>query len=347
MGRPASPPLVGYLLHAPLAPGERARLADALARHTPALEPDPPEGCWLDLRGGRLAETSAAILATAQEWGCRDARLGVAPTPGVARLAARLGSAPLAILTPEGVPGFLRPLPVEAVGLADDTADRLRLVGLHTLGAIAALPRGSLGDYLGPEGVALDLLARGADDRPLVPRRPPLVLRARRDLDWPLIDAQGLAALVARLAAPHLDALARQGLGVTRATLRLRVGAGGARLVARLPQPTTLVAPLVAALLTDAERVLARVAAGDDGGATGITAVALTLTAPRPLPVRQASFFDVPQGQRGKLLRGVAEARRRSDGSLGYLRPADLAHPLPERRYALDAASLGGAGEAS
>lgn len=343
MVRPASRPVIGYLLHGPLLPDLRTALADALDRHARALEPDPQGGYWLDLRGGRLAETCAALLATAEEWGCREARLGVAPTPGVARLAARLGTAPLTLLAPEGVPAFLAPLPVEAMELAEESADRLRLIGLGTLGALAALPVGSLGDYLGPEGVALELLARGADDRPLVPRRQPLKLQARRDLDWPLTDRAALAALVGRLAAPLLAQLAQQGLGVTLATLRLRIGANNARLLARLPQPTTGVGPLAEALLSDVERVIARSAAGEgDEGGTGITAVLLTLTAPRPLPVRQRSFFDVPQGQSGRLALGIAEVRRRSDAALGYLRPVDPEHPLPERRYTLVATDAAG-----
>lgn len=343
MVRPASRPVVGYLLPGTLASDLRTTLADALDRHVRTLEPDPPAGYWLDLRGGRLAETCATLLATAEEWGCREARLGVAPTPGAARLAARLGAAPLTILAPEDVPAFLAPLPVEALGLAEEITDQLRLVGLGTLGAVAALPAGHLGDYLGPEGVALELLARGADDRPLVPRRQPLKLRVGRDLDWPLTDRAALAALVGRLAAPPLAQLAQQGLGVTLATLRLRIGASNARLLARFPQPTTGVAPLVEALLTDAGRVIpcGTESEGDEGG-TGITAVLLTLTAPRPLIVRQRSFFDVPQGQRGRLALGVAEIRRRSDATIGYLRPVNPAHPLPDQQYTLAAIDLAG-----
>ena len=355
MARASSPPVVGYLLHGPLPPPDLDALHDALGRHSPTLEPDLPAGCWLDLRGGQrgvsAAEAGAAILATAGDWGCPGPRLGVAPTPGVARLAALHGPAPLLVLDPGEITSFLAPLPVESMGLSEDLADRLRLVGLGTLGAIAALPRGALGDYLGPEGLALDLLARGADDRPLVPRRPPLKLTARRELDWPLADRAALAALVTRLAAPLVAQLARQGLGATRATLRLRVGERGIRAVVRLPQPLARTAPLVAAVLAEAERALDRAAVdtGDtaDSRAAGITAVALTLTAPRALPARQASFFDVPQGQRGWLALGVAEARLRSDGQLGYLRPVDPANKLLALRHALDAQRPVGEREAS
>jgi protein ImuB len=346
MARSTMPPAVGYLLHGPLPAPDRAALHDALGAHSPTLEPDPPEGCWLDLRGGRRgpdpATTVVAALATAVAWGVADARLGLAPTPGVARLAAHHGTGPLTLLDVETVPAFLAPLPLAAVGLDDDAATRLALVGLRTLGDVAALARGALGDYLGPLGPALEAVARGEDARPLVPARAPLVLTARRDLDWALDDRAALAALLGRLLDPLLASLHQRGLGATRVAARLTDAAGGATTTTvRLRAPTTardaVLAPLLAALPVPEGREQAGDgadgAAGDRPGG-GVTAILLALTAPRPLASVQASFFDVPQGRRGLLAEGVAEGQRRGAGRLGYLAPVDLAHPRPERRYA-------------
>ena len=72
----------------------------------------------------------------------------------------------------------------------------------------------------------------------------------------------------------------------------------------------------------------------------------MTLSAPRPVLGRQASFFDVPQGRVGARQRGQAEARRRSGAAMGHLRLVDPAHPFPERRYALEPAEVPG-GEAA
>jgi len=143
-----------------------------------------------------VAQRAVAVLTTAHEWGHAASRLGVAPTPGVARLAAQRGSRELTLLIEDGTAtAFLRPLGLGAVGLDAATADRLALVGLRTLGDVAALPRGALGDHLGPGGPALEALARGEDDRPLVPTHPPLVLTARRELDWALDDRAQLTRL--------------------------------------------------------------------------------------------------------------------------------------------------------
>ena len=307
-------------------------LLDALGAHSPAIEPDPPAGCWLDLRTGKRgpapATLGAALLATADDWGYAEARLGLAPTPGVARLAAWHGASNPTNLTPPDVAAFLAPLPIGATGLPPDPGDRLALVGLRTLGDLAALPRGALGDYLGTAGPALEALARGEDDRPLVPTRAPLVLTARRELDWALDDRAQLATLLTRLLAPLLARLRQQGLGATRATLTLSGERGQVEATARTAQPTTDAALLrhllLAALPADAT-------SGDGSG--GITAVAATIVAPRPLAGRQASFFDVPQGRRGLLALGVDELRRRAQGEVGHLCPDDLAHSLPAYRY--------------
>lgn len=325
MAGAAHHPAIGYVLPAPGAdalPRDLARCCDFLAERAPIVEPDPPAGAWFALREGQRvpspATSGAALLADLEHHGFPGARLALAPTPGIARLAALVAAVPLTILHSDSVSGFLRPLPVETLGLGGDATDHLHLVGLHTLGALAALPRGVLGDYLGFLAKEVEALARGEDGRPLRPRHPPLVLRARRDLDWPVADRAMLAALLDRLVAPPLAELARQGFG-----------ARSRRVVARLPAPTVAVPAVLAALLAAADDALAPTdaeGAGEDGGASdgdaapGITAVALVLTAPRPLPVKQASFFDVPQGRLAQLHAGLAEARRRGDGAVGYLR---------------------------
>jgi hypothetical protein len=342
----AAPPVVGYLFFGmpsgadeagPICTPDQAAFLDALGAHSPTVEPDPPAGCWLDLRAGKRAPSidtrAQAIRATADDWGYPSACLGVAPTPGVARLAACHGPGDCTLLaTAEQVAAFLAPLPLGGVGLGSDHLDRLALVGLRTLGDVAALPRGRLGDYLGVVGPALEALARGEDDRPLVPTRPPLILAARRELDWALTDRAQLAHLVDALLAPLLGQLHRQGLGATRATLALGTGTTTSqRYTLALGRPATASGPLrdgLLALLPEAG------ATGEDADA-GIAVVGIELTAPRPLIGRQASFFDVPQGRAGLLRAGVREARRRSDAALGHLHLTDPAHAHPERRYAL------------
>jgi protein ImuB len=212
-------------------------------------------------------------------------------------------------------------------------------VGLRALGDVAALPRGALGDYLGASGPAIEVLARGEDARPLVPARPPLVLTARRDLDFALADRAQLAALLERLVAPLAAELRRQGLGATRATLTLghaggRATAFAARLATPVATAPDLLRPLLALLPAGRGGGEGEEGEGDEGD--GVTALQVTLTAPRALVARQTSFFDTRQERAERLHAMLAEARGRFGGRLGYLRPVDPRHPLPERRYVLD-----------
>lgn len=342
---------IGYLWHGALPPPEpvaeapHAALYDRLGQHTPVLEPDPPAGCFLDLATtGRyappLATRALDILASAMEAGYATARLGIAPTPGVARLAARHGTENPLLLEAAGVGAFLAPLPISAITTVEDDLARLHLVGLRTLGDLRALPRGALGDYLGPAAGPLEALARGEDARPLVAARAPLLISVTSELDYTLTDRARLVHLVERLLLAPLATLRRQGLGVTKATLKLaRLDGVTSTSAATLARPTTNAATVREALTaTLATEVLmtSTVEEEFDPGA-GITSVRVTLTAPRALESRQRGLFDAP-GARERLLRaGVAEARRRATAALGQLQAADPANVLAEQRYTLGA----------
>lgn len=350
----ATPPIIGYLLLAPPEADDEEgtdwpTLLDALGRHSPTVEAHPPHGCWLDLRaGGRRApapdERGASILTTARDLGHECCRLGVAPTPGVARLAAICGAANPTVLAPAAVAAFVAPLPVAALGLPEECEHRLALVGLCTLGQIAALPAGSLGDYLGAAALPVEAVARGEDGRPLLPARPPLVVEARRALDYALADRAQLEALIGQLLARLLPDLARRGLGATRARLTLALERGKPLTVeVPLPAPTTDPRAILGHLRAALPRFADSAGAGDeaDDGPGGVTAVTLALVAPQPLVARQLSIFDVPTGRRALLALGVGAARRRGGGHLGRWESVDPAHPLPERRYAFVEGGLG------
>lgn len=339
----AAPPVVGYLLLAlpdadDGAAADWPALLDALGRHSPTVEAHPPHGCWMDLRaGGRRPpsadEIGAAILAVGHDFGHTGCRVGVAPTPGVARLAATCGAANPAILAPDAIVAFLAPLPVAALGLSEEGERRLALVGLRTLGQIAALPPGSLGDYLGAAALPVEAVARGEDGRPLLPARSPLVVEARRALDYVLADSAQLDALIGQLLARLIADLARRGLGATRARLTLALERRKPLAIeVPLPAPTTDPRAILG-VLRAALPHLEEGTGDEEVRRGGVTAVTLALVAPQPLVARQLSIFDVPTGRRARLALGVGAARRRGGGHLGHWEQADPAHPLPERRY--------------
>ncbi|WP_406278203.1 hypothetical protein OHT93_36640 [Streptomyces sp. NBC_00191] len=76
--------------------------------------------------------------------------------------------------TPDAVAAFLRPRPVAALyGVGPSTASLLSRHGLHTIGAVADTPLGTLQRLLGKTtGRQIHERSRGRDDRPVVPQAP-------------------------------------------------------------------------------------------------------------------------------------------------------------------------------
>lgn len=144
---------------------------------------------------GRLAGLGAVAVA-----GLAD---GVFAAERAARAALQAGGG----VQPDGArvvripPGrsaeFLAPMPVsvllDAEALDDALPGLLERLGIHTLGAFAALPADAVLDRFGPEGLALHRRAAGADERAAEPRTPPPELIARAAFEPPLERAEQVA----------------------------------------------------------------------------------------------------------------------------------------------------------
>ncbi|MBC5810429.1 MAG: hypothetical protein GIW95_06215, partial [Candidatus Eremiobacteraeota bacterium] len=84
------------------------------------------------------------------------------------------------IVAPGDERAFVAPLPLHALGLAREIVERLRLLGVRTLGELAALPHGPFVRRFGPHAARWHARACGRDETPLVPR--PRALRIDRTL---------------------------------------------------------------------------------------------------------------------------------------------------------------------
>jgi protein ImuB len=177
-------------------------LYPVLADFSPVVEWAGP-AIYLDL-AGLVTHRPAALLEALN----RAVRQTIHQSPGVglaggkfpARVAATsLGAGRGLVITPGCEAGFLRPLPVGLLPLPAEMARQFRLLGLETLGQLAALPPGAVLDRFGREGRALQRLAQGNDDRPLRPYKPQPALTAHRLFDPPLTNRLALDAAVAEL----------------------------------------------------------------------------------------------------------------------------------------------------
>lgn len=103
--------------------------------------------------------------------------------------------------------GFLRPLSVSLLPLAEEVLQRLCFLGLRTLGQYAALPSAAVWQQFGRVGAFAHRCARGEDDRPVVPRWQATRLTARIEWEDPLLEQEPLLAALRQQVSPLLAGL--------------------------------------------------------------------------------------------------------------------------------------------
>lgn len=209
-------PTLAALPHDPAAD---AALLRRLARHaldfTPLVALEPPQALLLDIAGsahlfGGAEGLAANLLARIEAEGVAHAH-ALGDTPDAALAFARMPEAG----------GDWRRLPAAALGLPADEEAALRRAGLRTLADIAARPRRALAARFGLTALtALDRIAGGLV-RPLKPHGRPPGLRFELRLPEPLLTAQAVDFVLARLAARAATRLSRLGLGGRRFTAGL------------------------------------------------------------------------------------------------------------------------------
>ncbi|MER6215982.1 DinB/UmuC family translesion DNA polymerase [Streptomyces sp. NPDC001674] len=188
---------------------------ELLREFSPLVQALPPRAALVQVRGARryfgadAARIAEVVRLRAVARLGTDVRIGVAGTWTVAAMASARVPDPGGVLAVPGerVAGFLAPLPVEALhGLGPRQADALRGYGLHTVGALTAVPPGVLERILGKRaGRLVAERARGIDPRPVTPRDLPSSAAVRtaftrQELDGPHARA-ALLGLVVRLGA--------------------------------------------------------------------------------------------------------------------------------------------------
>jgi protein ImuB len=220
------------------------RVLDALDAASPLVE-DTAEGTALiEMRGieGTPEHWLASVRAALAEIGLPFS-VALGHNRFVARVAALVADG--AIVTAGTTSALLGPLPLHVLGLDEATIERLDLLGIRSLGELAALPHGPFVRRFGPEAKHWHAWARGVDDTPLIPR--PRALRIDRTLfgegtaerEDQLLFA--LRSLIARVC----DDVAYIGkrCGVLRLHLECEDGTTH-ELLAQLAQPTALPATM-------------------------------------------------------------------------------------------------------
>ena len=99
--------------------------------------------------------------------------------------------------------------------------ERLDLLGLRTLGAVAAIGPRELESQLGREGKRAVLLARGLEPDQLTPWQPPMFTSAHRQFEPPVQDREALLFVARALCGDLADELGLRGAGAKQMRVRL------------------------------------------------------------------------------------------------------------------------------
>jgi protein ImuB len=138
---------------------------------TPRVVVEPPDAVLLELAGSqRLFGGMPALLAGLRSQFPRPLQLALAPTPLAAVLLARAGRN-CCITGMHRLAGRLAPLPLTHLHWPEEDLQRLRGMGVATLGELLRLPRAGLARRIGPDRLwQLDrLTGQRADPRACIP----------------------------------------------------------------------------------------------------------------------------------------------------------------------------------
>jgi nucleotidyltransferase/DNA polymerase involved in DNA repair len=204
----------------------RELISSALYDLAPAVEVHVEGIAWLDVsgvvKGGVISEARRRLRAAIG----REPRLGLAPGPFSARLAAARAR-PGRLVNVDEARAFLAPLSSHELPLDAEQVERLDLLGLRTLGAVAAIGPRELESQLGRDGRHVVLLARGLEPDQLTPWRPPLFTSAHRQFEEPVEDREALLFVARAMCGDLAEELGLRGAGAKQVRVRLMFECAG------------------------------------------------------------------------------------------------------------------------
>jgi DNA polymerase-4 len=196
---------------------------------TPLVEPLSLDEAYLDVTENAWGEPLAMDVAKRlkrrilEETGL-TASAGVAPNKILAKIASGWKKPDgLTVISPERVERFLQQLPVDALwGVGPVTARKLRARGIQQVIDIRTVDAQLLQDTVGSLAGWLQQLARGEDDRPVVPNRTAKSSGSENTYAEDLTDLSTMRQEVAKMAAHAVGWLARKELLARTVSIKVR-----------------------------------------------------------------------------------------------------------------------------
>ena len=152
------------------------QIREIFFRFTPLVEPLSLDEAFLDVAGSRAALGPAEPLGRQIKQVIGDetglvASVGIAPVKFLAKIASDFDKPDgFVVVQKDEVASFLANLPIERLwGVGPVSKKSLYRMGIRTVGQLAEVPNESLIERFGSAGAHLAQLARGVDDRSVVP----------------------------------------------------------------------------------------------------------------------------------------------------------------------------------
>ena len=205
-----------------------AQVMGILKDESPLLEQMSIDEAYLDVSPGRYTgEDPVAIAARIQ---ARVAELGITCSIGVAtgKAVAKIASdmdkpRGLTVVYPGGEAAFLAPMDVRAMpGIGKQSAERLRRIGIRTLGALADTPLDKLTPLFGVNAQAVRDCARGIDPREIATESEVKSVSHERTFATDLVTREEIEDAIDMLGPMVGRRLRKKGLAGHTVTIKLR-----------------------------------------------------------------------------------------------------------------------------
>ena len=297
-------------------------------RYTPLVEGLSLDEAFLDVTGSRKlfgdgVAIARRIKAEVQQELSLTASAGVAGSKFVAKVASDLDKPDGLVVVAEAA-AFLAPLPLERMwGVGRKAAAALRERGFRTIGDLARTPPSSLEAVLGSWGRTVHALARGDDDRDVVPDRDAKSIGAEETFEEDLRSHRELQPPLLHQSSRVAARLLRNGLWARCITVKVKYTDHALKTrQCRLPEPVADTDSIYEA----AVGLLTRFPAVERGvRLTGVSVSELSTEAPAP-----ALFPDPRRAKRDRIEALTGELRERFGGA-GVTRGRLIASPAVKR----------------